>query len=223
VELIEVYPFQLRSPNAVNFFYIGFDTLAGRSLYDFYTSDDGTGSVNNSDIQVVSTSIAEDNGKDILFAVWENTSSTTPYYLKSVTVRGYGVLTTARIKTEQVNQLALAEDGSETVYTLESKAIQSDTQLNLLASLLSLNLSNYADVYALEIAGRPTAKLGTVLAFKDRSNTTITGTIFEIDGEVSGSNGFLQTAIIKKLPDPVNYFAWDTTGIGWDDSDYQFL
>lgn len=193
------------------------------SLFDFHTSDDGVGISQNSDIQIISASIAEQDGKDVLFIVWVNTNPITSFFLKSILVRGSGLFVVSPIKVTNTNQQVINNDGSESVIEIKSKAIQSDVLANNISNLLLLNLSNQADVYIPEIAGLPNIELGTVLQIQTKNGQNVVGSVFEIDTVVGCDEGYLQTVTVKKLLPQINYFRWDDIEVVWDSPEFVFF
>lgn len=191
-----------------------FAGMQNKSYYDFFETDDGAGAANNTGISIVSQSIAEESGVDILFIKFRNNSSDSKF-LKTIAVNGQGVKKTGDLQDKVVNSTLIKQDGGEVSIELSGSSIQDDVVLGNILSTLKSNVSKYADVYQFEMRGKPKTQVGNIIEFKDRNNNTKTGIIYETDIECSIDRGYTQQ-ITAKVLENVTYGEWDNVASLWD-------
>ena len=217
LELKNIYPeridpFNPRPNAAWNFaVYTG-----GQSWYSFYTEDNTTSTINNSNIQLVSSSIVPNsNGTENLVLVFQNTSSTTSFWLKAIFLNGSAVQRINTFTQEYKVDTQIQNDGGEELIELESMALYDDIQIDRVLNLIRLNNMSYADLYKVEVKGRPEIVIGSVVSIRDISDVAQLCSVVEIDEGV-GDEGYEQTLTCKKIATGKKYFAVDKVGYGVD-------
>jgi hypothetical protein len=196
-----------------------------RSRFGFYTADDNSGVLDTSQVTLVSSSIAydDDKGKDTIFLIFNNSSSSNSYYLKLLNIIGTGVQTTGQIIEERQDLALLNSDGTEIQKELSSDVIFDDLRASYCANILQLNYMQQADVYQFNIRGRPEIKVGTKYQFKDRANANVFSVVTEYDTECSIDRGYITKITTKKLNTNLQFFGFDDATLGLDDTNLQLL
>jgi hypothetical protein len=193
-----------------------------RSFYDFFLNDDGSGGADNTNVVLLSQSIAEENGNDVLFLKFKNNSNSESYYLKTIVVNGQGVKKVGDLQETLSNNKAINDDGSEIAIEIDSSAIQTDVMINNTLNTLKANITSYSDVFKFEHRGKPVSEIGKIIEFRDRNNNTKTGLIYELDTEVSLDRGYTEN-ITAKVLNPVDYLELDNPAQGLDDNNYSIF
>jgi hypothetical protein len=195
-----------------------------RSRYGFYSVDDASGVLDTSAVSLVSSSVAYDDSKkkDTFLLIFTNSSGQS-WYLKFLNIIGTAVQTTGQIIEQRQDLSLLASDGKELKKELVSNAISDDVRASYVANILQLNYMQYADVYQFDARGRPEIKIGSKLQFQDRNVNNLFSVVTEYDTEVSIDKGFQTKITTKKLNTNLQFFGFDDSTLGLDDTNLQLL
>jgi hypothetical protein len=212
LELKDIYPERIDPfnprPNAGWNFAV---YTGGQSWYSFYTEDNTTSTISNSNIQLVSASIVPGaDGTENLLLAFQNTSSTTSFFLKAVFLNGSAVKRINTFVEEYRVEAQIQKDGKEISLELESMALYDDIQIDRVLNLIRLNNMSYADLYKVEIKGRPDIVVGSVVSIRNISDVAQLCSVIEIDENVS-EDGYEQTLTLKKLLPGQLYFTFDVS------------
>jgi hypothetical protein len=189
-----------------------------QSWYSFYTSDDTTATINNANIQFVSGDIVPgSDGTENYLLVFQNTSSTNSYWLKAIFLNGSAVKRINTFSQEYREEAKIQNDGKEIPLELESMALYDDIQTDRVLNLIRLNNMSYADLYKVEVKGRPDIVVGSIVSIRNISDVAQLCSVVEIDENV-GTDGYEQTLTCKKIATGSSYFAVDISGLGVDTS-----
>lgn len=225
IELDDLYPTEIYPMVARNSGVNLLSTFGFRfnSYYECFTADSG-GTVNNVSITMNSFSIipSDTEGQDKILIKFSNAGGSSRF-LKQIILNGSAVQRLPLIESSIVDNAQIIEDGKRISLIYESRAIYNDVVAGEILAILKINLAEYANVYVLEMHGRPQLEVGSVLGFQNRNGDDVVGTIYEIDSELSRDKGYTQILTIRTLANLSSYLALDDAGRGLDEIDYQLL